>query len=186
VNPAKMVLAVLVAAVALAAAVAATAHSRQILLQEQDVFPPGVAELGDTVSAGGCELCLTEADVTESVASQDTEGSDRRSAAPDWRFLRLTLSVENKSSKPVSLGKLLGGLRLIETSTGEPADIEVVWLRGYDALLKEDLPPGELREGKLAASVSGYSLIFPLIVQIDAARIGIDVIDRNAPVEGLY
>jgi len=186
VNAAKMALAVAVAIVALAAALAATAHSRQILKQEQSVFPPGIAKLGEPATAGGCEIAITEADVTESVPSLDTAGSDRRSAAPDWRFLRLTLSVENRSSKPVSLGKLLGGLRLIETSTGEPADTEVVWLRGYDRLPKEELPPGEVREGKLAVYVSGYSLIFPLIVQIGEGRIGLDVIDRNAPVDGLY
>ncbi len=185
-NPVKMALAVLVVVIALAAALAATAHSRQILRQEQSVFPPGVVELGKSASAGGCEITIAEADVSESVPSLDTDGSDRRTAAPDWRFLRLSLVVENRSTKPVSLAKLIGGLRLIDTATDQPADAEVVWLRGFDALQKETVPPGQLREGKLAVYVSSYSLIFPLIVQIGGARFGMDVIDRNAPVEGWY
>jgi len=184
VNTMKMVLAVVVSVVALGAGIAATAHSRRILAAEQRVFPAGVLKVGETGSASGCALTLTAADVAESVASLDTQGSDRRSAAPDWRFLRLQLSVENKSSKPVNLAKLLGSLRVIETATGQPVDSEVVWLRGYDALPKSQLPPGQLREGKLAVYLSSYALIFPFIVQIGEARFGVDVIDRTAPVEG--
>jgi hypothetical protein len=186
VNPGKLALAILVAVIALAAALAATAHSRQILQQEQSVFPPGVVPLGQPATVGGCEITITAADVSETVPSLDTEGSDQRNAAPDWRFLRLVLSVRNTSSQPVNLGKLLGGLRLIETATDEPADTEIVWLRGFDRLPKDKLPPGEAREGKLAVYVSGYSLIFPVIVQVGEARFGVDVIDRNAPVDGAY
>jgi hypothetical protein len=185
VNTAKTALAIVVCIVALGAGVAATAHSRKLLAKEQQVFPAGTLKVGETSAAGGCAITLTSADVTESVASLDTRGSDRRSADPDWRFLRLRIMVENKSSKPVSLGKLLGGLRLIETSTGQPMDTEVVWLRGYDALPKAQVPPGQVREGQLAVYVSSYSLIFPFIVQVNEARFGVDVIDRNAPVQGM-
>ncbi|MBM3473987.1 MAG: hypothetical protein FJX75_12020 [Armatimonadetes bacterium] len=184
-NTAKTILAVVVCIVALAAGIAATAHSRKILEKEQRVFPPGVLKVGETGTAAGCAITLTSADVTETVASLDTRGSDRRSAGPDWRFLRLQLSVENKSSKPVNLGKLLGGLRVIETSTGQPVDAEVVWLRDYDGVRKVKLAPGQLMEGKLAVYLSSYSLIFPFIVQIGEARFGVDVIDREAPVQDM-
>jgi len=180
-----MILAVLVSLVALAAAIAATAHSRQILKQERSVYPPGVVSLGEVVTADGCELCITEADVAESVPSLDTRGSDRFSAAPDWRFLRLKVSVKDGSEKQKNIRKLMGSLRVIETSTGDPADTELVWLRGYDRFPQETLPPGQVREGRLAVYMSSYSLIFPLIVQIGEARFGVDVINRNAPVESV-
>jgi hypothetical protein len=181
----KMALAIVVSLAAGAAAVTATAHSRKVLDGEQHVYPPGVLALGQAATTDGCFVIVNAADVAESVPTVDTAGSDRRIAAPDWRFLRLEISVENKSSKPVNLRKLLGRLRIIETSTGKPADTEVVWLRGYDALPQESLPPGQMREGKLAIYLSGYSLIFPFVVQIGDARWGADVIDRNAPVQDM-
>ena len=184
-NATKTILAIGVSAVALTAGIAATAHSRRILQREQRTFPAGVLKVGETGTAAGCAITLTGADVTESVASLDTQGSDRRSAAPDWRFLRLQLSVDSKSPKPVNLGKLLGGLRIIETATGQPLDTEVVWLRDFDGLPKTQLAPGQLREGKLAVYISSYSLIFPFIVQIGEARFGVDVIDREAPVQDM-
>jgi hypothetical protein len=91
--------------------------------------------------------------------------------------------VENASSKAVNLKKLLGGLQVIETLSGKPARAEVVWLRGYDALPSGALPPGQLRQGKVAVYLSGYTLNFPSVLQIGEARWGVDVIDRNAPVQ---
>lgn len=181
-----MAFAVVVSLIALAGAIAATAHSRRILTQEQNVFPPGVLVVGETAKVEGCAIRVNGADVAESVPSIDTKGSERRSAAPDWRFVRLDLSVKNESPKPVNLRKLFSKLRVIETATHEPADIEVVWLRGYDALPQGQLPPGQVREGKLAIYISGYSLVFPFIVQIGSAQFGLDVIDRDAPVQGSF
>jgi hypothetical protein len=183
VNAKKMVLAVLVCMAAMVLAILATAHSRKILAQEQSVYPAGTLKLGEAGTVQGCSITLTDATVSEAVASADMTGSDLRAADPDWRFVRLQLSVENASSKAVNLKKLLGGLQVIETLSGKPARAEVVWLRGYDALPSGALPPGQLRQGKVAVYLSGYTLNFPSVLQIGEARWGVDVIDRNAPVQ---
>ncbi|MGQ9731210.1 MAG: hypothetical protein ACUVX8_08025, partial [Candidatus Zipacnadales bacterium] len=111
-----------------------------------------------------------------------TRGSERLIADPDWRFVRLQLSVTNGSKKPVKLENIVGDLRFIRTDLHEPAEIEIIWLRGYEALPKVSLAPGEQRSGKLAVHVSEYALIYPFIVEIGGAQWGLDVIDHDAPV----
>jgi len=182
----KLVLAVVIAIVAAAAAILSTAHSRKVLAEEQNVFPPGVLAVGQPATINGCSVWIEKADVAQAVPSLDTRGSAMRPAGPDWRFVRLTVSVENRSASPVNLKKLFRRLRIIETSTGRAAEAEVVWLRGAQGLPTADLPPGQREGGKMIALyVSGYTLVFPFIVEIGDARWGVDVIDRNAPVKDL-
>ncbi|MGQ9731209.1 MAG: hypothetical protein ACUVX8_08020, partial [Candidatus Zipacnadales bacterium] len=67
-----MSVAIAVSTIALLAAIAATAHSRRILKDEQNIFPPGVLSVGETATVGGCFVRVDDADVTDTVPSIDT------------------------------------------------------------------------------------------------------------------
>lgn len=184
-DPKKMAVAVLVTIAAAAAAIAATAHSRKVLQAERTVYPHGTLAAGEAAEVKGAKVAVDDADVAETIATLDTRGFDKRAAGPDRRFLRLTISMENVSDKPVDVKALCETLRLIQINTGKPLEAEIVWLRGYDALTPNSLPPGERTSGKIALEVSEFLLNFEFLVDIGngAARWGVDVIDREAPVD---
>ncbi len=181
----KMAVAVLVTIAAVAAAVAAAAHSRRVLRAEQQVYPPGTLALGDVATIDGAEVAVDKADVAEMVPAVGMRGFEKQAAAPDRRFVRLTLSIDNHSSQPFDVKALCETLRFIEVSTGEPQEGEVVWLRDYKALEAAELPPGERTSGQIALEVSEFLLPFPFLVGIGngAARWGVDVIDREAQID---
>ncbi len=181
----KMAVAVLVMIAAAAATIAATAHSRKVLRGEQMVYPPGTLALGEVAEIKGAQVAVDEADVAETVATLETRGFDKRAAGADRRFLRLMVSIENPSDKPVDVKALCETLRFIQISTGKAAEAEVTWLRGYDALVPADLPPGERASGRIALEVSEFLLDFPFLLDIGdgAARWGVDVIDREAEID---
>jgi hypothetical protein len=183
----KMAFAILVAGAAVAAAVAAAAHSKAILDQEQHPYPPATLALRQSAIVEGLEVRIDDADVLESVASVDTRGYERMVEAPDRRFLRLTVFVRNTSTKPVRISRVIDRLHQVEVSTGQTKSSKVVWLRGYDALPGDALAPGKEAGGKVALDVSAFALAFPFLVELGPgeARWGVDVIDRNATTRDL-
>jgi hypothetical protein len=182
----KMVVATLVTVLATAAAVAAAGHSRRILAKEATPYPPGTLQPGQPAqlrAAGGTlEVRVDDADVLSAVASAQTHGYGLETLASDRRFLRLKVYVRNTSSQPISLGRALKGLRLVQIAVPEPGSKRVVWLRGYDALTPGPLKPGEEVAGKIALDVSSFALSRPSLVETSdgGPRWGLDVIDHKA------
>jgi len=181
----KMLIAGVVGVAAIAASMAAMAHSRQILTDEQHIYPDGTLQMGDLAEVDGCSIRISEPDVVSYIASADTRGYDRVHAKPDHAFLRLTLSIRNNTDKPVDVGQFGENLRVVHLGLRQPVETELHWLRWHDALPNEELAPGESTGGKVALHIFEFHLNDRLMVEIKqgAAVWGVDVVDRGAPVQ---
>ncbi|HJN18796.1 MAG TPA: hypothetical protein QGH10_25050 [Armatimonadota bacterium] len=178
---------IVVGLAAVLASIGAAAHSRRILADQVNIYPPGTLELTQEGAVDGCIVRIDDADVVRSLASAETRGYDREIAEPNWHYVRLTVSIQNDTTESIGVKEMCETLKAVQISTGQTLETELVWHRSdvYDSLSADELAPGERKSGLVSLYMWEYDLSFPFLVDMGGGQAvwGVDVIDRDAPLQ---